>query len=273
MTAGAGRRCAVLGSPIDHSLSPAMHRAAYEALGLGGWTYDAYDVDESGLAEFLDGLGDDWRGLSLTMPLKRAAVSLVDELSAHALSVRAVNTIVLGDGRRVGDNTDIPGMTAALAERGVDGVDSAVIAGAGATAASAAASLRVGGLREATLLVREPARAAGLARLMGGWGIEVRVTTLEESPPEADLLVSTVPASALAGRAARWCEAVDAVFDVIYDPWPTPLAAAAVSTGKPVISGLDLLAHQAALQVVQLTGETVQPGLLRHAALHELARR
>lgn len=268
-----GRRCAVLGSPIVHSLSPAMHRAAYAALGLEGWSYDAYDVDEAALAEFVESLGDDWRGLSLTMPLKRAAVPLVDELSAHALSVRAVNTIVFDGDRRIGDNTDIPGMAAALAERGIDGVDSAVIAGAGATAASAAASLRLGGLRRATLLVRAPARAAGLAKLMGGWGIDVHVATLDERPPDTDLLVSTAPASAVAAHAVQWCEAAGAVFDVIYDPWPTPLAAAAVSAGKPVVSGLDLLAHQAALQVAQLTGEGVPPGLLRDAALAELAAR
>lgn len=266
-------RCAVLGSPIAHSLSPAMHRAAYAELGLDGWSYDAHDVDESGLAAFLDGLGDEWRGLSLTMPLKRAAVPLVDELTPHALSVRAVNTIVFGDGRRLGDNTDIPGMTAALAERGVTGVGSAVIAGAGATAASAAASLRLGGLQRATLLVREPARASGLARLLGGWGIDVDVATLVERPPEAELLVSTVPAAAVAGHAAQWCEPVDAVFDVIYDPWPTPLAAAAVTAGKPVVSGLDLLAHQAALQVAQMTGDVVAAAVLRDAALAELARR
>lgn len=266
-------RCAVLGSPVAHSLSPVMHRAAYVSLGLADWAYDAHEVDATGLEAFLDGLDDSWRGLSLTMPLKRAAVPLVDELTPHALSVRAVNTIVLADGRRVGDNTDIPGMSAALAEREVRDVRAAVIVGAGATAASTAAALRLGGLQTATVLVREPGRASGLARLMRGWGIDVTVAELDADIPDADLLVSTVPAAAVGAHARRWCERVGAVFDVVYDPWPTPLAAHAVRAGRPVVSGIDLLAHQAALQVVRITGEVVEAAVLRDAALAELASR
>ncbi|MGH3358377.1 MAG: shikimate dehydrogenase [Nocardioidaceae bacterium] len=264
-------RCAVLGSPIAHSLSPVMHRAAYAALGLDGWAYDAHEVDEAGLGAFLDGLDDSWRGLSLTMPLKRAAVPLVDDLTPHALSVRTVNTIVFADGRRRGDNTDIPGMSVALAERGVHDVSTAVIVGAGATAASTAASLRLGGLQEATVLVREPGRASGLARLMRGWGIDVTVAALGAEIPEVELLVSTVPADAVAGHAAGWCERAAAVFDVVYDPWPTPLAARAVRAGLPVVSGIDLLANQAALQVAQMTGEAIDAEPLRAAAFAALA--
>lgn len=109
------RRAAVLGSPIAHSLSPVLHRAAYAELGLDDWSYDRFEVDEAALPGFVAGLDASWAGLSLTMPLKRAIIPLLDEISATAASVEAVNTVVLTeDGRRVGDNTDIPGMIAAL---------------------------------------------------------------------------------------------------------------------------------------------------------------
>jgi shikimate dehydrogenase len=136
------RRAAVLGSPIGHSLSPVLHRAAYAELGLTGWTYDRFDVDEAALPGFLDRLGPEWAGLSLTMPLKRALIPSSDGISATAAAVDAVNTVVLtADGRRTGDNTDIPGIVAALREHGVDKVESAAILGAGATASSALAAL------------------------------------------------------------------------------------------------------------------------------------
>lgn len=256
----------MLGSPIAHSLSPVMHRRAYAELGLD-WAYDAVDVGEAELPGFLDQLDESWRGLSLTMPLKRVAVDLVDEVSQRVRAVAALNTIVFDGDRRIGDNTDIPGATAALAERGVREVRRVMVVGAGATAASCLAALRTEGLESAILVVRDPARAAGLAEVARGWGIDVMVAGLDEVPAPADLLISTVPSAAVAPYAGRWCERVRAVFDVIYDPWPTPLAAAAASAGLPVVSGLDLLAHQAALQVALMTGSTVDAAVLRTAAL------
>ena len=111
-------RAAVLGSPVGHSLSPVLHQAAYRALNLNGWRYDAYQVDEAALPAFLSGLSPEagrWAGLSLTMPLKRAVIPLLDQISDTAASVEAVNTVVFHpDGRRLGENTDIPGMLAAL---------------------------------------------------------------------------------------------------------------------------------------------------------------
>ena len=137
------RNCAVLGAPITHSLSPVLHTAAYAHLGLDAWEYGRYDVDEIHLGPFLDGLDSTWRGLSLTMPLKQAALTCVDEVSELARVVTAANTIVLDDdGRRFADNTDVPGMTNALAERGADAPGAAAILGGGATARSAVAALR-----------------------------------------------------------------------------------------------------------------------------------
>ncbi len=153
-------RAAVLGSPIEHSLSPVLHRAAYRALGLDDWSYDRFEIDEAALPGFVAGLGPEWAGLSLTMPLKRAILPLLDEVSDTAAAVEAVNTVVLTeDGRRLGDNTDIPGIVAALQERGVEKVPSAAILGAGATASSALAALARICTGEVTAYVRSRARA------------------------------------------------------------------------------------------------------------------
>ncbi|MDQ2755929.1 MAG: hypothetical protein M3Y71_05120, partial [Actinomycetota bacterium] len=146
-----GHHSAVLGSPVSHSLSPVLHRAAHAALGLRGWTYVATRVEASELAQHVGRLGDDWVGLSLTMPLKEAALAVAGGVSALALATGAVNTLVRrppaeaadGDEQRSpwwGDNTDVHGLVAALAEAGVDRADHVVVVGSGATARSAVAA-------------------------------------------------------------------------------------------------------------------------------------
>ena len=272
------RRCAVLGHPVAHSLSPAMHRAAYASLGLG-WTYESFDVDEDGLAGWLGGLDATWRGLSLTMPLKRAAVPLCDELSAVARRVGGVNTVLLEDGgRRHGDNTDVPGFVAALAERQVSRVRSAVVLGGGATAASAAAALIDVGMRRLHLAVRDPSRATVTRRMLEHEGVEVSVGPLlparaAGASDAVDVLVSTVPAAVAAEFGPAALGGIGTVFDVVYDPWPTPLSRTAATAGAQVLDGLDLLAHQARLQVRGMTGLDVAVDVLRTAARAELVRR
>lgn len=249
-----GRRCAVLGRPISHSLSPVLHRAAYRVLGLP-WEYTAVEVAEDGLPGFIDGLDRSWRGLSLTMPLKRAVVPLLDEVSGRAAQAGAANTVVLEDGRLIGHNTDVPGSVGALRERYAGPVTRAVVLGGGATAASTLLALADLGCSEAVLLVREPARAGETLEALGRHpsppAVEVR--RLGETSPDADVLVSTVPAAVQDAAVQRLVTAAQVTFDVVYDPWPTPLAEAAVAAGRPLVSGLDLLVHQAALQVDLMT--------------------
>lgn len=260
---GGAYRAAVLGSPIAHSLSPVLHRAAYAALGLDGRRYDRFEVDELALPGFVAGLDPaQWAGLSLTMPLKRAIIPLLDEISDTAASVEAVNTVVLGaDGRRHGDNTDIPGMVAALAEHGVTSVPSAAVLGAGATASSALAALARVCTGEVTAYVRGPARAKEMARWGERLGVAVRTADWSAAADglRAPLVIATTPA----GAADHLAEAVPAapgtLFDVLYEPWPTPLAAAWTASGGQVASGLDLLVHQAVLQVEQHTGVAPAP--------------
>ncbi|MEE1803716.1 shikimate dehydrogenase [Streptomyces sp. JV176] len=258
------RRAAVLGSPIAHSLSPALHRAAYGELGLSQWTYDRFEVDEAGLPGFLEGLRGDpaWAGLSLTMPLKRAVIPLLDEVTDTAASVEAVNTVVLGDdGRRTGDNTDIPGMIAALRERGVEKVESAAILGAGATASSAVAALSRICTGPVTAYVRTKARAAE----MRGWGerlgVDIRIADWAEADRalHAPLVIATTPAGTTDALADAVPEAAGTLFDVLYEPWPTALASAWARREGALVSGLDLLVHQAVLQVELMTGRSPAP--------------
>ncbi|MFJ2634620.1 shikimate dehydrogenase [Streptomyces sp. NPDC087422] len=265
------RRAAVLGSPIAHSLSPVLHRAAFEAMGLAvEWRYDRFEVDEAALPGFIGGLDPAvWRGLSLTMPLKRAVIPLLDEITETAASVEAVNTVVLGpDGRRRGDNTDIPGMLAALRERGITSVPSAAVLGAGATASSALAALARLGTAEVTAYVRGPARAAEMRQWGDRLGVAVRVADWADAAKALDepLVIATTPAGAADHLAAAVPPAPGALFDVLYDPWPTPLAAAWSRRDAPVVGGLDLLVHQAVLQIEQYTGHAPAPLAAMRAA-------
>ncbi|MER6090530.1 shikimate dehydrogenase [Streptomyces bluensis] len=271
------RRAAVLGSPIAHSLSPALHRAAYTALGLDDWSYDRFEVDEEALAEFFGKLGPEWAGLSLTMPLKRAVIPLLDEISETAASVEAVNTVVFTeDGRSLGDNTDIPGMIAALCERGIEQVDSAAILGAGATASSALAALARICTGEVVAYVRSQARAAEMRQWGERLDVDVRTADWADAAQAlgAPLVIATTPAGTTDALAAHIPERPATLFDVLYDPWPTALAARWSACGGAVVSGLDLLVHQAVLQVEQMTGRAPAPlDVMRKAGEHALAGR
>ncbi|MEU9632565.1 MULTISPECIES: shikimate dehydrogenase [Streptomyces] len=273
----APRRAAVLGSPIAHSLSPVLHRTAYQELGLTGWTYDRFEVDESGLPAFFGTLGPEWAGLSLTMPLKRAVIPLLDEISETAASVDAVNTVVrTEDGRRVGDNTDIPGMVAALREHGIDRVDAAAVLGAGATASSALAALSRICPGEIAVYVRSEARASEMRQWAERLDVAVRIADWADAEQalRAPLVISTTPAGVTDALARSVPERPAALFDVLYDPWPTDLAARWSAYGGAVVSGLDLLVHQAVLQVEQMTGLAPAPlDAMRKAGEQALAER
>ncbi|GAA2260700.1 shikimate 5-dehydrogenase [Streptomyces ruber] len=271
------RRAAVLGSPIAHSLSPVLHRAAYAELGLEGWTYDRFDVDEEALPGFFERLDPRWAGLSLTMPLKRAVIPLLDGISETAASVEAVNTVVLTeDGRRTGDNTDIPGMVAALREHGVETVESAAILGAGATASSALAALARICTGEVVAYVRSEARAAEMRQWGERLGVPVRTAGWADAAEalHAPLVVATTPAGTTDALSGAVPERPATLFDVLYEPWPTELAARWSAYGGAVVGGLDLLVHQAVLQVEQMTGCASAPlGAMRKAGEDALARR
>jgi shikimate dehydrogenase len=271
-------KAAVLGAPVRHSLSPTLHRAAYEALGLSSWSYDAIECDEAGLPALLQGCGPDWAGLSLTMPLKRAIVPLLDAAEPTVTAVGAANTVIFAGGIRHGHNTDVPGMITALAAAGLSATGPVLILGSGATACSAVAAVRRLGATEVTVAVRDRERAADLLAAAGRLGVTVRLADFgrEGDARSWHLLVSTVPAGAAdiyADRILRADLVPFAVLDVVYQPWPTSLADAAERTGAAVIGGFELLLHQAARQVELMTARTAPLAAMRRAGLAELQRR
>jgi shikimate dehydrogenase len=247
-------RAAVLGKPIAHSLSPALHRAAYASLGLD-WTYEAIEVDEAGLAAFLANLDESWGGLSLTMPLKEEAARLLADVDPTARALRSVNTVLPGPEGWRGMNTDVYGMTQALTRAGLAGEPAAaLVLGAGATARSAVAALAALGVTRVTVGARRLEAATEVAGLARELGLTAGTADLT---PDADLIslpvvVSTLPGAAAEPWAALAPSARGVLLDVSYHPWPTLLA---VSWGSgSVASGRDMLLWQAVEQVRLMTG-------------------
>ncbi len=264
MTAESRTRCAVLGSPIGHSLSPTLHRAAYAALGLD-WTYDRFDVTADGLADFVAGLDSTWRGLSLTMPLKEAVLGLgmVDPVARRA---GAGNTLILDGADRRVYNTDVAGLAWAV-RRVVSGpVSRVTLLGSGATARSALVAAAELDAAAVTVLARMPAKAETLVTLGQELGVEVTVRPWGADLPQVDLVVSTVTAGAADLLAADVAASARLVLDVVYTPWPTVLADTVSRAGGTVLSGLDLLVGQALRQIELMTGRTVAAEVL-YAAL------
>ncbi|RKN40265.1 shikimate dehydrogenase [Micromonospora endolithica] len=252
-------RAAVLGKPIAHSLSPVIHNAGYAAAGLTGWSYTRIECAAAELPDLVAGLGPEWAGLSVTMPGKEAALAVAGQASPVAAAVGAANTLVRRpDGSWYADNTDVGGMVEVLTEAGVRPGATVTVLGAGGTARAAVAAAASLGARAVTVVARRAvavdelrpvARAVDVPLTGAGWDEAV-------AHLRADVVVSTVPkgvADSLVDAAPGWSPAT-VVFDALYDPWPTPLAASARAAGCRIVSGLDLLLAQAVGQFTQFTG-------------------
>jgi shikimate dehydrogenase len=263
------RRCAVLGSPIDHSLSPTLHRAAYAALGLD-WTYDRFEVTADGLSEFVSGLDGSWRGLSLTMPLKEAALGL-GEVDPVARRAGAGNTLILDGPRRRVYNTDVAGLTWAVRRVATGALLRVTLLGSGATARSALLAAAELGATTVTVIARTPARAAPLVVLGRDLGLAVAVRPWTVDLPPADVVVSTVTAGAADLLAPAVAASAPLVFDIVYAPWPTVLADTVVRAGGTVLGGIDLLVGQALRQIELMTGQAVTAEVLYAALGHSPA--
>ena len=273
-------KAAVLGKPIAHSLSPALHRAAYEALGFADWTYDLVECDSRDLAAYVESRGPEWAGLSLTMPLKRTVLPLLDHVDHLAAATGGANTVVFRPEGRYGYNTDVQGIVDALTEVGALAPGSVTILGAGATACSALAAVGELGAAGADVVARDPSRTAGLQATADRLGLKVRLRPWEDLGTNGaavpDLLISTVPAGAADDYAERFRlthQVPPVVLDVVYHPWPTPLAQAATELGSIAVSGYVMLLHQAAAQVELMTGKPAPLEAMRAAGEEELARR
>ncbi|QUH01596.1 shikimate dehydrogenase [Saccharopolyspora erythraea] len=271
MARSEARRAGVVGKPIEHSLSPVLHGAAYAELGLGDWTYERIEADADELPGLVGGLGPEWAGLSVTMPGKRAALAFADVVTDRAAAVGAANTLTPRPGGGwAADCTDVEGVTGALrAAGGFTTGHRALLLGAGGTAAAALAGLAELGIREVVLAVREPARAGQALETAQRVGLRVRTERLDDvdlaaEVPAADVVVSTLPAGAVDAHAPALARSA-CLLDVVYHPWPTPLATAVAAAGGRLATGLDMLLHQAFGQVEQFTGRTAPRRAMRDA--------
>ncbi|WP_228506240.1 shikimate dehydrogenase [Frigoribacterium sp. VKM Ac-2530] len=268
----APRRLAVLGSPIAHSLSPALHRAAYAELGLD-WHYDRAEVAsgelEQFLAETVDGTGTGtadrpWRGLSLTMPLKREVLPLLDTVSPLARSLGVANTVVIDDdGRRHGHNTDVDGIVRTVEAHHDARPESATILGGGATASSAMWAAWQLGARSFSVHLRNPMRAGELTSLASELGGDISIAPLTELGTLAplDFVISTLPGGVADDLPLRPRSGSSILFDVAYEPWPTRVASTWSADGGIAFSGLDMLVEQAVSQVRLFTGRAQEERL------------
>lgn len=252
--ADGAKRAAVLGRPVSHSLSPLLHRAAYAALGLDDWRYDALDVGAEDLPDLLAGLDEQWRGFSVTMPCKQAAVDVADVVEPLPRLLHAANTLVREPRGWRAENTDVAGIGTALQAAGVGSVERAAILGAGGTAAAAAVALASLGARHVDVVVRDPDRAAGLVGVLDVLQVPATVARFDGADVAAPVVVSTVPVAGQAAVAALPWRAGQTVLDVLYAPWPTPLAERVTAAGGTVIGGAEVLFWQATVQVELMTG-------------------
>lgn len=275
---------AVIGSPIAHSLSPVIHRAAWERLGLAGdWEYRSAEVDRGGLGAFIAALDPQCRGLSVTMPCKQAVMPLMDVVDPLAAAVGAVNTVVPGAGVLTGFNTDVHGITTAIAEaraaRGLGPARSACVLGARATASSALAALGALGVTRTTVVARRfsgPGSVVAAAARMGVGIDQVLIgdTARAGAALAADIVVSTLPAGAADPLAAlvrpggHQC-----LLDVVYAPRDTALRRAFEAGGAVIAEGTEMLIHQGAQQVRLMTGRDPDTGVMRAALEAEVASR
>lgn len=267
------RRAAVLGKPIVHSLSPVIHNAGYQALGLN-FSYTAIECDEPELAGLIKGFGPEWVGLSLTMPLKEVALTVAGSSSDMARALGAANTLVRRDNYWYADNTDVSGMVMALRAAGVAKAASLAILGAGGTARAALGAAVQLGIRRVVLFARRPevmdefnpiAQSLRLSLTYMGWSEAARAAM-------HDVVISTVPKGAADDLQIRWRPST-VVFDVVYDPWPTPLAASAERAGCRIVSGLDLLLAQALGQFELFTGYQPPVAAMREALFTQAFQR
>lgn len=255
-------RAAVLGKPIGHSLSPVLHQAAYDALGLSDWSFTRCELDVEELAQFLASLDERWRGLAVTMPLKERALELATTASDTACRTGVANTLIRHGDSWQADNTDVWGLRAALADAGVVAGASglAVLLGSGATARSALAALTQLGIEEVVFAVRSDVRPETL-RQAAEHGLRTSTVGLADAASViagAAVTVSTLPQGGAHDVVAELgrleATATGVLLDVVYAGWPTPLAQSAQQAGLTVVAGVEMLIHQAAEQVRLMTG-------------------
>ncbi len=272
----AARLVGVIGSPIAHSLSPVLHNAAFEALGLGEWHSHAFEVPAGHAADALEGVrASGMVGISVTMPHKGDVAALVDECSSVAQRLDAVNCVVNRDGTLFGANTDGEGLISSL-RRGVEFEPAGrrcLVIGAGGAARAVVLALAESGAAQVGVMNRTGARAEAAASLAGAVGRVVEGNDVE-TVAQADLVVNATPVGMLESGAGsddwlvspKWLHAGQVVADLIYVPRVTEWLGACERQGARTIGGLGMLVHQAAAQIALWTGEVAPVDAMWSAA-------
>ena len=275
---------AVIGSPIEHSLSPVIHRAAWAQLGIDGWEYHRLEQDTDSLPGFIAGLGADCAGLSVTMPCKQAVMPLLDVIDPLASAVGAVNTVVPSSGVLAGFNTDVTGIASAVRRAclmaGCSAPSSALVLGARATASSALAALGELGITSSTVAARRFGGPGSVVAAASRLGVTIEqvlwsdAEAVDRAASSADLIISTLPASAADPLAERLrVREGQILLDVVYSPRDTALRRAFESAGGVVAEGTDMLVFQAGAQVQLMTGRSPDTCVMREALEEELEGR
>jgi hypothetical protein len=275
---------AVVGSPIEHSLSPVIHRAAWAQLGIDGWEYHRLEQDTDSLPGFIAGLGADCAGLSVTMPCKQAVMPLLDVIDPLASAVGAVNTVVPSSGVLAGFNTDVTGIASAVRRAcsmaGCSAPSSALVLGARATASSALAALGELGITSSTVAARRFGGPGSVVAAASRLGVTIEqvlwsdAEAVDRAASSADLVISTLPASAADPLAERLrVREGQILLDVVYSPRDTALRRAFENAGGVVAEGTDMLVFQAGAQVQLMTGRSPDTGVMREALEEELEGR
>lgn len=275
---------AVIGSPIEHSLSPVIHRAAWAQLGIDGWEYHRLEQDTDSLPGFIAGLGADCAGLSVTMPCKQSVMPLLDVIDPLASAVGAVNTVVPSSGVLAGFNTDVTGIASAVRRAcsmaGCSAPSSALVLGARATASSALAALGELGITSSTVAARRFGGPGSVVAAASRLGVTIEqvlwsdAEAVDRAASSADLVISTLPASAADPLAERLrVREGQILLDVVYSPRDTALRRAFENAGGVVAEGTDMLVFQAGAQVQLMTGRSPDTGVMREALEEELERR
>jgi shikimate dehydrogenase len=236
----------VLGSPISHSLSPLLHNTIYDSLGIDA-SYRAYEVASGDLRSFLDGEGSSLNCLSLTMPLKEEALTIAGLVSDISRQIQSGNTLHKVDGAWNLTSTDVDGFAHALEINERDAKGSVLIIGAGATARAVIAACD-GVSDKVTVVNRSAERETAIRSSAPNTEVDFVSWSDEINFGSFDLVVNTSPGNAATVFVSQVQSVASTFFEVLYNPWPTPLLAQWRLSGGLGIDGLDLLIHQAISQ-------------------------
>ena len=265
-------KAAVLGSPIQHSLSPVLHTAGYLALGLDH-TYEAIEISEDSFHSFISNLDDDWMGVSLTMPLKVVASTVADHIAPLAQLTGTINTLVRAK-TLIGYNTDVYGIVQALGEFGLKQASEMTIIGSGATARSSIAAAFELGVSQINLVARNSDAIAKCDMIATELGITLSSISANESDwLKSEIVINTTPVGVADAFIDQIEQPEGLLLDVVYDPWPTPLAQSWENGGGAICPGYLMLLHQATAQFELFTGEQAPVEAMRTALLSAIQSR